>query len=192
MATQSTDSTNNKKKKATITIQVVDPYKPMGISLKQGKTVTLSTGQTMQLNAVLAPASARATLTWKSSKPKVVTVDGNGRLTPIGEGKAKITVTTHNKKKATITVQVVDPYKPLGISIAQGKTVTLKVGQSLKLGATLNPTSARTVLTWKTSKAAIATVDGSGLVRAVKKGKAKITVMTYNKKKATITVIVTE
>ena len=39
---------------------------------------------------------------------------------------------------------------------------------------------------------AVAVVDGNGLVTAYAKGKAKITVMTYNKKKATITVIVTE
>ena len=187
-----TVTTNNRKVKATITVVVVDPYKPTGIAIAQGKTVTLNMGQKLKLNAQLAPTSARATLTWKSSKPKVATVDGSGNVVPVGEGKAKITVTTHNKKKATITVQVVDPYKPTGVSISQGKTVTLKVGQTLKLGATLNPTSARSALTWTSKKPAIATVDGSGNVRAIKKGKTKITVSTYNKKKATITVVVTE
>ena len=184
--------TDNRKVKAKLTIQVVDPCKPAGISINQGKTVTLTMGQRLRLGTTLSPASARATLTWKSSKPKVAIVDASGNVVPVGEGKAKITVTTHNKKKATITVVVVDPYKPLGISINQGKMVTLKAGQTLRLGVTLNPVSARSALTWKSSKPAVATVDGSGLVRAVKKGKAKITVTTYNKKKATFTVVVTE
>ena len=107
-------------------------------------------------------------------------------------GKAKITVQTHNKKKATITVQVVDPNKPLGIAIAQGKAITMKMGESVQLGVGLNPATAQTTLTWKTNKPAIASVDGNGVVTAVKKGKAKITVTTYNKKKATITVNVVE
>ena len=180
------------KKKTTITVQVVDPYKPTAIAIAQGKAVTITMGQPLQLNVGLAPESARATLTWASNKPGVATVDGNGLVTPQGEGKAKITVSTHNKKKATITVQVVDPNKPLGIAIAQGKKITMKVGETLQLSVGLNPETAQSALTWKTNKPAIAGVDANGIVTAVKKGKAKITVMTYNKKKATITVNVVE
>ena len=180
--------TTAQKKSATVTVKVVDPYKPTAIAIAQGKAVTITMGQPLQLNATLAPESARATLTWTSSKGKVATVDGNGLVTPVGEGKTKITVKTQNKKKATITVQVVDPNKPLGIAIAQGKAVTMKVGETLQLGVGLNPATAQSALTWKTNKAAIATVDANGLVTAVKKGKAKITVTTYNKKKTTITV----
>ncbi len=184
--------TTNEKKKATLTVKVVDPYKPTAIAIAQGKAVTITMGQPLQLNAVLAPESARATLAWASNKPKVATVDGNGLVTPVGEGKAKITVRTQNKKKATIAVQVVDPNKPLGIAIAQGKAITMKVGETLQLGVGLNPATAQSALTWKTNKPAIANVDANGVVTALKKGKAKITVMTYNRKKAKITVNVVE
>ena len=44
---------------------------------------------------------------------------------------------THNKKKATITVAVRDPYKPSGVSIAQGGAITLYAGQSVRLNAGL-------------------------------------------------------
>ncbi|MBQ8110490.1 MAG: Ig domain-containing protein [Clostridia bacterium] len=187
-----TVTTDNKKVKATITIQVVDPYKPTGVGIIQGKSITLTVGQPVQLYAALAPETARATLTWKSSKTKVATVDAGGIVTPLAEGKAKITVTTHNKKKATIAVTVVDPYKPLGIGISQGKAITLKVGEGVQLWPVMNPATARSALTWKSGKAAVAAVDANGYVVALKKGKAKITVTTYNKKKATITVNVVE
>ena len=189
--TKITVNTHNKKK-ATITVKVVDPNKPDGVSIAQGKTITITMGQSLQLNAALAPATAQATLAWKSSKPGVATVDGNGVVVPVGEGTTKITVQTHNKKKATITVKVVDPNKPLGIGINQGKAVTMKVGEALQLSVGLNPATAQTSLAWKSSKAAVASVDGGGVVTALKKGKTKITVTTYNKKKAAITVIVTE
>ena len=187
-----TVTTNNKKVKATITVQVVDPYKPTGIGIAQGKAITLTVGQPVQLYAALAPATARATLTWKSSKAAVASVDANGWVVPLGEGKAKITVTTHNKKKATIAVTVVDPNKPLGIGISQGKAITLKVGEGVQLWPVMNPATAQSALTWKSGKAAVAAVDANGYVAALKKGKAKITVTTYNKKKAVITVNVVE
>ena len=148
-------------------------------------------GQPLQLYAALAPETAQSALTWTSGKPKVATVDANGLVTPVGEGKAKITVATANKKKATITVTVTDPYKPAGISIAQGKAVALLVGQPLQLYAVLAPETAQSALTWTSSKPKVATVDANGLVTPVGAGKAKITVATYNKKKATITVTVT-
>ncbi|MBQ8111286.1 MAG: Ig-like domain-containing protein [Clostridia bacterium] len=49
-----------------------------------------------------------------------------------------------------------------------------------------------TVSGYNSSKLAVASVDASGYVAALKKGKAKITVTTYNKKKAVITVNVVE
>ncbi|MBQ8110035.1 MAG: leucine-rich repeat protein [Clostridia bacterium] len=184
--------TTANKKKATFTVQVADPYKPTGVSIVQGKSITLNVGQPVQLFVTLAPETARATLTWKSSKTKVATVDAGGVVTPLAEGKAKITVTTQNKKKAAITVTVVDPNKPLGIAIAQGKAITLKMGEGVQLLPEMSPATAQSALTWKSSKPAVAAVDTNGFVAALKKGKAKITVMTYNKKKATITVNVVE
>ncbi|MBQ8110767.1 MAG: Ig-like domain-containing protein, partial [Clostridia bacterium] len=127
-----------------------------------------------------------------SSKAAVASVDANGWVAPLGEGKAKITVTTHNKKKATIAVTVVDPNKPLGIGISQGKAITLKVGEGVQLWPVMNPATAQSALTWTSGKPAVAGVDANGYVTALKKGKAKITVTTYNKKKATITVNVVE
>ena len=156
--------------------------------VKNNGTITMSVGDQLRIVSDFATASGWTVNGYKSSKPAVASVDGNGLLTANAEGKTKITVTTANKKKATVTVKVVNPYKPLGIAIAQGKSITIKVGESVQLGVGLNPATAQSALTWKTNKAKIATVDANGVVTAVKKGKAKITVTTYNKKKATITV----
>ena len=104
--TKITVTTTNKKVKATLKLKVVDPYKPSKIYINQGKNATLYLRQTIQLTTRLEPVSAKADLTWTSSKPAVATVDGNGRVTAQGEGTAKITVKTHNGKKATFKVKV--------------------------------------------------------------------------------------
>ena len=187
-----TVTTDDRKVKATITIHVVDPYKPTGVSIAQGRAITVPVGTAFHLDASLAPEGAQAALTWSSSRAAVASVDGSGWVMPLKEGRARITVRTHNRKKASITVTVVDPYKPTGVSIAQGKAVRIRVGQALHLDARLAPTDARTTLTWKTSRPGVASVDGSGWVAGLKKGVARITVTTANRKKATITVIVEE
>ena len=186
-----TVKTDNKKK-AKIKVKVIDPYKPDNIAIAQGKEITLAVGQSVRLDAVLSPVTAQTTLEWKSSKGKYVTVDGSGVVYAAAEGSAKITVKTHNKKKASIKVKVVDPYKPNGVSIPQGKEATLTVGQTLQLGAALSPSTAQATLVWTSSKPGVATVDGGGLVTAVDKGSAKITVKTHNGKKATCKVKVDE
>ena len=154
-------------KKVKVKIKVVDPYKPDSIAIAQGKAATVSIGSTLQLKATLNPATAKSALTWTSNKTKIATVDANGKVTPVAEGKAKITVKTANKKKAVITVTVVDPYKPASLAINQGKTATMTVGNALKLTTTLTPATAKSTLIWKSSKPKVAIVDANGNVTAV-------------------------
>ncbi len=178
-------------KKATIKIKVVNPYKPVKVFIAQGKTATLALGQTLQLTAVMSPDTAQSALTWKTSKKRVAVVSGDGLVTPLREGTAKITVSTKNKKKATIKIKVVDPYKPTGVTLLQGKSTTLRVGQTLQLTAHLTPITAQSTLTWRSGWPRVAVVSGDGLVTAVRPGRATITVRTRNGKKAKIRVYVT-
>ena len=178
-------------KSAKVKIKVVDPYKPTKVAISQGKKVTINLGETLTLGAVLSPATAKATLKWKSSKAKIAKVDANGTVTALKEGTAKITVQTHNKKKATITVKVVDPYKPTGLSIAMGKKQTMTVGDTLTLTFTMKPATARNDLTYKSSNKKVATVDAAGNVVALQKGTAKITATSRSNKKVKMTITIT-
>ena len=184
--------TTASKKKATLILMVVDPDKPLEVSFPQGKSVIMNLGDTLSLQPTLIPATARTIYSWKSSKKKVAAVDENGIVSALSTGKAKITVTTSNKKKAVLTVEVIDPYKPTGIIINQDKEITLRVGESRQLSCTLQPVEGRSLLTWKSSKKKVVSVSESGEIVALKKGKASITVSTYNKKKAKIVVHVVD
>lgn len=95
------------RKKITVTVKVTDPTLPTKVSITNGKTVTVGKGQSVQLNTVLTPNTAWSGLKWKSSKRKIATVNGNGVVTAKKLGKTKITVTTRNGKKASVTVKVV-------------------------------------------------------------------------------------
>ena len=67
-------------------------------------------------------------------------------------------------------------------------TYTLKKGKTLKLKAKVKLGRGDTIKKWKSSNKKVATVSKSGKIKALKKGKAKITVILKSGKKATCTV----
>lgn len=67
-------------------------------------------------------------------------------------------------------------------------SMTIKIGKTKSLTATLRPAGVTSRLTWTSSKPKVAMVNASGQVTALKAGKTKITVTTANGKKATCTV----
>ena len=67
------------------------------------------------------------------------------------------------------------------------KKLTLKKGKTFKLKVTLTPKDSQDKITYKTSNKKIATVSKTGKIKAKKKGKVKITVIS-GKKKAVCTV----
>ena len=152
------------------------------VSIAEGSSATLYVGHTKQLTAVQTPSNAETTVKWTSSSSSVA-VSKTGLLTPKRAGKAVITVRTENGKKARITVKVIDAKS---VSITNGSSATMKVGQTLQLGATVNPVQVASKLTWSSSSKKIATVSKTGLVTALKKGTVTITVKTGNGKKAKI------
>ena len=178
------------KKTATVKVKVVDPCKPTGVKLDQTGTVNLNLGETLTLTPILAPETAEATYSWKTSAAKIATV-ADGVVVPVGEGTATITVTAVRgsvKKTATVKVKVVDPCKPTGIALDQSGTVTLYMGSVLELNATLQPVDATRMLSWTSSSTRVATVDANGVVTPIKEGTVTITVKTHNGKSDTVKV----
>ena len=81
---------------------------PSSVSLNKAK-MSMGKGQTYRLTPMLGNVSgAGLTLTWKSSKSKVATVDATGLVTALKTGSTTITVKTANGKKAKIKVKVTE------------------------------------------------------------------------------------
>ena len=147
--------------------------------------LTIGVGQTVTLSPAF-PEGTMATVTYTSSSASVATVAANGKLTGKKAGKVTITAKTHNGVTATATVTVVAAPTKVALS---AKTATLGVGQTLSLTATVSGTNTAP-LTWTSSNANMAAVDGNGVVSAKAAGSATITVKTYNGKSATCAITV--
>ena len=121
-------------------------------------------------------------LIWESSDPSIATVDSNGKVTGIKEGKATITVKTKDGKVVATCEVTVEPIQASKIILDNNK-MTLKEKDTGQLTATIVPDNTTDKeLIWTTSDPSIATVDSNGKVTGIKEGKATITVKTKDGK----------
>ena len=157
---------------ATCKVNVV-PVPVSSITLNM-TALTLDVGGTDRILATVGPDNATdKTVTWTSSDPTVVFVDGTGQVTAYKPGKATITAKAGDKT-ATCTVTV-NPVKVTSVSLNKTE-LELKVGASETLTATVAPENATDkTVTWTSQHPEVATVDANGKVTAVAKGSTTIT-----------------
>ena len=153
-----------------------------GVSL-DNTLLLISVGESRKLSATVKPSGAtNKEVSWTSNNESVATVDSNGNVKGLKEGSATITVTTKDgSKTATCKVTVSKPVSTIAVTgVSLNKTsLSLTVGESQSLSATVSPSNASDKsVSWKSSDTSVATVDGSGNVKAVKAGTATITVTT--------------
>ena len=132
-------------------------------------------------------AAGDSVKSWTSSNQKIVKVFGsrNGACTiKAGSktGKAKITITLASGLKKTINVTVQKKAVTCTSIKNVPKKLTLKRKRSYQLKPVINPIACIYKAKYKTSNKKIVKVTSKGKITAVKKGKAKITVMVGKKK----------
>lgn len=89
--------------KATVTVKVIVEAESVEVS----GTKHVAINGTVTLAATVAPENATdKTVTWTTDNDKIATVDKNGVLTGVAEGKVVVTATTANGKSANISVYV--------------------------------------------------------------------------------------
>lgn len=81
-----------------------------GVTLDKSTAKLTAKGQTVDLTATVAPENAtNKNVIFETSNEKVATVDGNGKVTAVANGKATITVTTEDGEKTAaceVTVEI--------------------------------------------------------------------------------------
>ena len=183
-----TASTNNGKTataKVTVSKKIIEPY---SVSIDK-QAATISVDGKVTLVASITPYNAtNKTITWTSSDTSVATVN-NGVVTGRKAGTTTITAKTSNGKTATSKITVsAQAINVTGISL-NTTNIKLNAGQSTTLKVTYTPNNATNQsVSWSSSNTGVATVNNTGVIRAVKGGTATITAKTSNGITATCTV----
>ncbi|MHB8157490.1 MAG: S-layer homology domain-containing protein, partial [Desulfocucumaceae bacterium] len=134
---------------------------------------TLKKGTTRKLAPSTSPYGA--TVSYASSDSGVAKVSSDGTVTAVKIGKATITAaaTKDNYGVGTCEVEVTVTENPVDIRITPSY-LNMKTGETVQLNVTTVPATAK--VTFDSNFGGIASVTPEGLVKALKKGNAKITV----------------
>lgn len=145
-------------------------------SVELNKTeAELVVGETLRLEATVLPEEASGlTVTWSSSASEIVSVDDEGNVSALSEGKATITAEAGGVT-ATCDVTVSSASIPVESVTVSEESIEIKIGETFTLTATVLPENAEDkTVTWSSSDNAIATVSDDGVVTGVAVGNATI------------------
>lgn len=171
--------------KSSITVIVgAAPYK----LIFTNNVKVISKDQSYTQKAVVDDGSRTdVSVTYKSSDSSIAAVSAGGKVTPKKTGKVTIYATTYNGLSTSYTLTV----KKAPSTVALKPTrLTLKVKEQYSLKASVAADSYSLKYTYSSSNSSVVKVDTRGNITAIKKGTAKITVVTHNGKKATCTITV--
>lgn len=186
-ATITAETSNGLKATAEVIVKEIAVTK---VTLSE-TTATMTIGGELELTATIEPKNATdQRLTWSSSDTGVATVDSNGKVTAKAAGTATITATAASGITAACEITVSDEVIEVTAVSLDKTEATIKVGKSLQLTATIEPSGATDQkLEWTSSDSDIAIVT-DGRVTGVAPGEVTITVKTTNGKTATCTITV--
>lgn len=178
-------------KEASCKVSVIVPL--TGIKLNK-ESVTLLKGQTDTLITTFAPEDTTfvGKASYKSSDESIITVNEDGKITAIKEGKATVTATVKDgENEFSATCEITVNEIPLNTITIDKTDFELNVSETEKLNVIFEPenTTDDKTIEWSSSDESIVSVDNEGVVTAKAEGTAIITAKVGEKEtQVTITV----
>ncbi|MBC9909715.1 Ig-like domain-containing protein [Chitinophaga varians] len=168
-------------------------YIPVTSLTLDSSAANVFVGSTLQLNATISPAKAsNKGVIWTSSDSTIASVSSNGTISGIKQGDVVIKAIAADNAAilAQASIHVANvlatglTFQPSPVTIGERDTVRVKV--------TFIPanTSIKKV-TWSSSNTALATIDSTGLITAIKQGSLTITANTQDNSGVSATLPVT-
>lgn len=161
-------------------------------SMKLSKSkAELRAGNTLKLSVSIAPGTAVSdVIAWQSSDTALATVDENGKVKALKAGEVVITAKTRSGKKKTCALTLKGPL-PASVEL-EDNVLALVLDQTVTLKGSVLPEEANQAIRWSSSNSKVASVDKSGTITGVKRGRATITAKSANGKTASCKVVVND
>lgn len=158
------------KGEAVITVTAVDGgytaecrvrvYQPVIELRMDNRSVTVDTGEDIQLTATILPYDAdNKSIVWSSDNPDVADVNGKGVVTGVKAGQTVIRATSEDEGISDFCVVTVN--QPVtGVSLSKSELSFSKIGDSEQLVASVQPADATNKeLNWSSSDESVAIVS---------------------------------
>ena len=171
------------RESCSITVADGDPnVKISNIEFQEGE-VLISQGQTFKLPLIIKPSNGYLSkVSYLSSNKDIVTVDQQGNIKAISEGRAGIKVSVNNGEftdeiainvtKSMVTSQIIIFPTTIGF---EEQALSVEVGKKISVIYNVLPSNAdKSYVNWESSNPSLATVDGNGVITGVKAGTVNI------------------
>lgn len=178
------------KGEAVITVTAVDGgytaecrvrvYQPVTELRMDNRSVTVDTGDDIQLTATILPYDAdNKSIVWSSDNPDVADVNGKGVVTGVKAGQTVIRATSEDEGISDFCVVTVN--QPVtGVSLSKSELSFSKIGDAEQLVASVQPADATNKeLNWSSSDESVAIVS-NGMVLCSGYGSAIVYVTTVD------------
>ncbi len=180
--TLTAETYNGKKATCKITVKAA----PRSVTLNKSE-IKLGVGESFDFDSKVSKGSASYLRSFTCSDGGVLSHSGSGVFKALKKGTATVTVETYNGKKAHCRVTVL----PAPESVTLNKTkLTLGIGESFDFDSYASKGTASYIRKYYVSDASVLSLGDSGVVTALRAGKATVTVKTFNGKKAKCSVTV--
>lgn len=167
-------SAENPEIKDYCIVTVIQPV--TRISLNKSVTEIVE-DESEQLFAIISPESAtNKSVTWTSSDVSIAMVSSDGTVYGIKPGQATIMATTVDGGFVALCKVTVKAKTVVADAIQLSpNSATIAKGENLQLNVVLTPDNvSNKTVNWTSTNTNVATVDASGLVRAISEGKTQI------------------
>ena len=158
-----------------ITVKVVD----VEVTIDAPDSVEVNLTESVSIGDVLSPLEA-GNVIYSSSNDTIVSVDSNGVITAVKAGEADITITFEANGKygaASKTVHVIVKTVKTEIEV-ENDNIQLQIDDVSNINATVNA-DGDAKLSYKSNDSSVVLIDEKGVMTALKKGTAQITI-TYD------------
>ena len=155
---------------------------PATASLQAGRTLDLTVGVVQQNCGTVA-------VSWSTSAPNVATVGPSGQVTGVAPGTVTITAAAGGRSGDALLTVVPGPVFSLTVTPAAPSIEALA---TLQLTAVARDSLGNTVPgtpNWSSSDASVATVNGAGLVSAIRAGTVTITASANSRSGSTVVTV---
>ena len=160
--------------------EVTVEQQPAEVRVSPATDSLVAIGDTVRLAAEAFDANghpvAGAQFAWASDDEAVVTVDGGGLVTAVGNGEASVTASVESVVGAAV---VTVDQRPTEVRVSPPADTLVALGDTLRLSAEALDANGHPVpdvqFTWTSDDEAVVTVDADGLVTAVGNGEAGVT-----------------
>ncbi len=184
-ATITVISKDNPEITETITVNVKNPV----TEITATEDFTVNINEEKNLEAKVNDNATNKNLIYESDNPDVAKVDTNGNVIAVGEGTAKITITSEDNPSVseTVTVTVKIPVT----EITASEDFVLNIEDKKNVDAKVNDDATNKKLTYESENTEVAEVDEFGSVTAKGEGTTTITITSEDNPDIKETVIVT-